>query len=716
MIPEQRSKYVPHIDGLRALAVLSVIVYHLNEHWLPGGFSGVDIFFVISGFVVSASVAEIRTTTLPGFFGYFYARRILRIVPALVVCLVATHILTMLFVPWAWLSNANDRTGLYAFFGLSNFVLAYAGNDYFSPLSDFNPYTHTWSLGVEEQFYLVFPPLFVAWIAGGRWRRGAIVLFSLGLVASLVCAGWLARADKDLAFYSIFSRFWELAAGVLLYQVFAISGHSFSEKGRRATLVSRAGAFVSVLLIVAGFIVSKPYSYPFPGALLPVLGTLGLLASLQGREPRGIVMRGLSHPAVAFIGRISYSLYLWHWVVFVLFRWTIGLESVAARTIAVALTFALSVASYYFIELPPRRAPMLRRAPRFAVVVAGIVFVAGAAWASTRIKNYSTMLSLSTVTRHFDDWYPTHIRPVAEPNCTPKARSESLEISMVSVWTADACVRPREAMPRVFAIGDSHAVSYTGMLLQFVVETGADVRLYANAGCPFLSLQRSREAGKCPGALKVALADILARARPGDILFLPSLRLQRLSDQNARLNEEAAWQSMLGAPAVAGRKAAVAQAIEALQPFVKKGMRIVFDAPKPVLRAPPFRCSDWFNENNPICVGGLSMRRSELERYRAPVMAAFQEIARSVPGVSVWDAFPLLCPAEICEASMDGHPLYYDGDHISGYANRLLLPYFIKEVELIASAPSPRATDSTPAGKRGFDPPAEDVFEDRFEH
>ena len=116
--PEHRSTYVPHIDGLRALAVLSVIVYHLNERWLPGGFSGVDIFFVISGFVVSASVAEIKKTSPLGFFGYFYARRILRIVPALVVCLVVTHIATMLFVPWAWLSHANERTGFFAFFRL----------------------------------------------------------------------------------------------------------------------------------------------------------------------------------------------------------------------------------------------------------------------------------------------------------------------------------------------------------------------------------------------------------------------------------------------------------------------------------------------------------------------------------------------------------------------------------------------------------------------
>ena len=122
--PVTRSTYVPHIDGLRAVAVLSVIVYHLNQHWLPGGLSGVDIFFVISGFVVSASLADFRKSTPQAFFAHFYARRMLRILPALVTCLLVTHVFAMLFIPWAWLSDANQRTGLYAFFGLSNFFLA----------------------------------------------------------------------------------------------------------------------------------------------------------------------------------------------------------------------------------------------------------------------------------------------------------------------------------------------------------------------------------------------------------------------------------------------------------------------------------------------------------------------------------------------------------------------------------------------------------------
>ena len=268
--PVNRSTYVPHIDGLRAVAVLAVIVYHLNEHWLPGGLCGVDIFFVISGFVVSASLAEFKKSTASAFFAYFYARRMLRILPALLVCLLVTHVFAMWFIPYAWLSDANQQTGLYAFFGLSNYILADTHFSYFAPRTEFNPYTHTWSLGVEEQFYLIFPPLFAAWIAGGRGRAFSSAVFALGLVASLICAIWLSRTNPDFAFYMLYGRFWELSAGVLLYQLFVFSGHAFSEANRPATVLSQAGAIASAALVAAGLALAEPQSLPFPGALMPV--------------------------------------------------------------------------------------------------------------------------------------------------------------------------------------------------------------------------------------------------------------------------------------------------------------------------------------------------------------------------------------------------------------------------------------------------------------
>lgn len=145
--------YIPAIDGIRAIAVLAVMVYHLNASWLPGGFAGVDVFFVISGYVVARSLAGRTNEPFGRFLLGFYSRRIRRIVPALLVCLLATTMLTILFIPESWLSSTTSQVGLYAFFGLSNFALVWFQDDYFSPRAEFNPFVHTWSLGVEEQFY-----------------------------------------------------------------------------------------------------------------------------------------------------------------------------------------------------------------------------------------------------------------------------------------------------------------------------------------------------------------------------------------------------------------------------------------------------------------------------------------------------------------------------------------------------------------------------------
>ena len=674
--PVARSTYVPHIDGLRAVAVLSVIVYHLNARWLPGGLSGVDIFFVISGFVVSASLADFRKSTPHAFFAYFYARRMLRILPALVTCLLVTHVFAMLFIPLAWLSDANQRTGLYAFFGLSNFFLARNHSDYFDPRAEFNPYVHTWSLGVEEQFYLVFPPLFAAWIAGAHWRRFSALLFGLGLIVSLALAAWLARTNPELSFYMLYTRFWELAGGVLLYQLLGFTGHAFSETHRPVTAFSQGGSIVSLLLVVAGFALTSPRSYPFPGALLPVLGTLGLLFFLHGREPRDIVMRVLRIPAVVFIGQISYSLYLWHWPVFVLFRWTIGIESISQRIIATALTFALATASYYFIERPPRRMLRLRALPRWVVITGGATLIGASAAIAIQINARTPQWSLTHVGREATDWYAGREEDIGKRNCSLLARSEAVGGSIVRIWSGADCAGSTSSMPRLFVIGDSHAQAYSTMLMMFAMDTGAEVYNYAYGGCPFISLQLARE-DYCKSYSTAAVADMLQRIRKNDILFMPSLRLNRLTDQNSQTDETVAWQNMFSPAAAAMRKRAVDEAVTALAPFAARGVRIVFEAPKPILRVPPFRCVDWFNKDNPVCSPGLTMQRSELERYRKPVMDAFAEIAKRVNGVSVWDPFPLLCPDEICAATTrDGHPLIYDGDHPTGYANRMLAPHF----------------------------------------
>ena len=689
LLAAERHAYAPYIDGLRALAVLSVIVYHLHPQWLPGGLAGVDVFFVISGFVVSASVGALRAVSLKQFVLYFYARRVQRIAPALIVCLLVTSLASVLFIPSAWLSDTNSKTGLFAFFGLSNLVLAKTGNDYFSPRVEFNPYMHTWSLGVEEQFYLIFPLLFFMWVSKVPRSKLTVGLFGVGFVASLACAKWLSISHETLAFYLIFSRFWELAAGVLLYQVLSLCGRPFGVAERGATWLASGGALLALALLAASLAFGTPNSFPFPGALAPVAGTLGLLGFLHGRRTEGLLHRVLASRGVVFIGRISYSLYLWHWPVIVLLRWTTGVDEARWRILAAVLTFALATASYYFIENPVRRAPRLRLMPRAALVAGGFGTIVLGAALSFGIYQQQPRLSLSVVSHQADDWYPYGSLNERYAGCSEKWDTRKLDDGPVWAYSRVGCqVAPRYA-GRLYVIGDSHAMAYSLMFRELALQTGVEVLAYNNGGCAFIGFLAvdSADVKRCKAYDDDAYAEILDKVRAGDVVFMPSLRLPRFSDQFARFDEHAAHDAMFSSAALANRRVQEQEAIRLLRALSDKGVKIVLEAPEPVFRMPAFRCADWFNRDNPICESGNRVRRADVEAYRTPVLESYARITQAVPAVSVWDPLPILCPEDVCSTHAGKVPLFFDGDHISGYANRLLAPNFQQFIANLMSPP-----------------------------
>ncbi len=687
---ENKVLYAPYIDGLRAIAVLAVILYHLNPHWLPGGFAGVDVFFVISGFVVAGSVGALERIGLPRFFLYFYSRRLVRITPALLVCLLATTTALAVLVPEAWLSHANQETGLYAFFGLSNFLLA-QGTGYFSPITEFNAFTHTWSLAVEEQFYLVFPFLFFAWIYKQRWI--SVTLFSMGLVASFVCAIWLAHDNETKAFYLTWGRFWELAIGVLLFQFMAIRGHSFAKESQPRREFAIAGN-IAVIALLVGLIKAAPERAPFPTCILPVVATAALLGFLHGRKD-GLATFLLTRPAVRFIGKISYSLYLWHWPVFVIFRWTVGLEKAPQIIAAVLIVAILSVGSYYLVERPPRR--MVRKANRLAIVVAGIALIASGYVVATAINSRQPRLSISTVTRNASDWYPVGdaVDP-AHPGCVIETTMTPLNTGFFETFTRKNCREPVNG-PRVFAIGDSHALGYEALYRGYAMETGAAVTLYNNGGCPFVSLQPEREADpNCRSNAEAAVADMLGKIRAGDIVFLPSLRLPRFVDQWISFTDQEMKNKIVGPDAVAARQRAVSEGEIVIRRFTGTGARVVFEAPKPIFKSPTFRCAERYNRTNPICKRGPEVDRAETMELREPVIKGLLQIASSNANISVWDPFPVLCPpAPNCSEYRDGKPLFFDGDHLSGFGNKLLVPSFVQFMEQQGSP----GDENRPTGK-----------------
>ena len=685
--------WYPHVDGLRAIAVLAVIAYHLEPAWVPGGFTGVDVFFVISGYVVSASLAGAGGKSLPSFALDFYVRRLRRIAPALVACLLATGVASALFVPHSWLSQTSERTGLMAFIGLSNFVLAASEGDYFSPRTEFNPYAHTWSLGVEEQFYLSFPLLFWGWTRARRGRTASATLIGVAGIASLACAAtWASTEAQTAAFYLLPSRFWQLAAGVLLYQWLVRERGSLDSAGHvRASDARATGGWsaASLLLLLAGLVLARPGRTPWPDGVLPVLGTLGVLAALHGSgaggRDGGWSSRWLSSRPMASIGRVSYSLYLWHWPVFVLFRWTVGLGDWPQQVSALAATSVLAVASYRLVERPLRYARRQRHLPRPLFIALGFGAVLVSGWGFHQIDKRHAALSLSVVTRDAEDWYPAPRRESAVEDCAVHFESTRQGPRVRWRWRRGACSHSPAGSRRVFVVGDSHALAYAVLLSDHARRTGDEVRLWHRTGCAFVGLLRAPadEPAECAAATTAWVAELERETRAGDVLFLPSLRLPRLSEQW----DGSAGVAVRAAPLDAAARADVERAaIALLAPLAARGVHIVFEAPKPVLRAPAYRCVDWFNRSNPACAGGLAIERDEIEAMRLPVLESFARIGAALDTVSVWDPLPTLCPASRCRAESGSRPLFFDGDHLSGYANRLLAPEFAAHLAARAAA------------------------------
>jgi len=331
--------YRPEIDGLRAIAVIAVIINHFNRELLPGGHLGVDIFFVISGYVITASLGRQNSSTFSEFIASFYARRIKRLLPALLVSGLVSALLICLINPKP---DLDIKTGISSLFGAANLWLYGQSTNYFDKPAELNIFTQTWSLGVEEQFYFVFPLL--VWLSGfsrsmKNGRRNLAVATSILLIASLLLYAYLSRTNQSAAFYLMPSRFWELSAGCL--SLLAITQWpQLKEKLRWIPPVLAVGLIIFILNLV----VKTKES----------IGIVALTSLLLVRlQPSDWTYRILCTSVMQWMGKISYSLYLWHWIILVFSRWTIGIHAWTIP-IQVGLILATATLSHHFVEKPFR--------------------------------------------------------------------------------------------------------------------------------------------------------------------------------------------------------------------------------------------------------------------------------------------------------------------------------------------------------------------------
>ena len=650
--------YRPEIDGLRAIAVLAVIAFHFNAHLLPSGFLGVDVFFVISGFVITASLARHQQPGWRPFLLGFYARRVKRLMPLLILCVLVTMVVGALVIsPRSDEFEATWRTGIAALFGMGNITLQAQQSDYFAPASALNPFTHTWSLGVEEQCYLFFPILVFATglsrQSPGAGRRLGLPLALLSL-ASLI--GWFVLNSRDpgWAYYFFPVRFWELAAGALAFLVW---------RTRRALpqgeldVALGAAALVGLLLL--------PRSLATVATLAVVLVTALLLDRLTpGQGTQKLLMA----PPLRYLGLISYALYLWHWSVLSLSAWTVGIE---ARTVPfqLALILLLAVVSHHALEKPLRAA---RWGTPLLTLVGGLMALGASALVlvllGRPLRGHLFSGVDPGVARHWE--YEVRIAgtSVTGDHCHSGPGMVLGDVSRMM----ERCTTPRRPgdQRRLFVLGDSHALALVPLEERLHRELPLQITHLSRGGCPFPPSASNHESTGCWDFAQQVMAATLAAVRPGDLVLIHNYYRSHFGagDDTRSMQIDARGHHVMAA---AAKVAYFEQALDQLASRLAQrgvGLVIVADAPRFLaLRLDPNLCvKQWFRPSLPKACGQTLTQ--SLASHRADNALINQKIAAVAArhhNVQILDPTDALCPDGRC-ASHDrkGTLLYRDRDHL----------------------------------------------------
>ena len=461
--PDQIATYRPDIDGLRAVAVLGVVAFHAAPTLLPGGYVGVDVFFVISGFLITGILirdCEARRFSLTRF----YSRRIRRILPALVTVLLTFTVVACVVLPPADLDFYARTLVSAALFVANQFFLNHTGYFHVDALE--SPLLHLWSLSIEEQFYLFWPPA-VFLLYRSRLRRWAPLLITLALLTSLALAQrWVWMGNGAGAFYMLRARGWELLLGAMLATGAVPLLHR--RRDREAAAVMGLAAILCSMLLFN-------QDTPFPGlaAAAPCLGAAALIHA--NRAEVTTVGRWLSSPRMVLIGLISYPLYLWHWPLLVMPRLALGRAlSPAEVGMYVVLAFALAWVSWRLIERPLQRFRTGDKEGRFVLVagVSTLAVVAGAAFAIVAGHGFPQRAS------------PEVLRAEAARDSINPMNALCHVGSGDTPPSAAPCTTPGAGEARIMLWGDSHAAHIMPGLASAAGGRHVSVRQLTKSSCP----------------------------------------------------------------------------------------------------------------------------------------------------------------------------------------------------------------------------------------
>ncbi|PCJ70531.1 MAG: acyltransferase [Rhodobiaceae bacterium] len=486
--------YRPEIDGLRALAVLPVILFHAGFDVFSGGFVGVDVFFVISGYLITGLIYR---DIVGGTFSivHFYERRIRRILPALFfVCVV-----TLPFA-WAWMlpeelesfSQSLVAVNLYA----SN-VLFWRETNYFAEANELKPLLHTWSLAVEEQFYVLFPLLLLML---RKTERGLItaILFC-AVIASLFLSEWMSRTHPAASFYLLPTRAWELGVGALL---------AITLPRRDCSIFLRQGLSSLGLILILAPVFIYDASVPFPGvsALVPVLGAALIISYANGDT---LVGAGLRLKPVVGLGLVSYSAYLWHQPLFAFARIR-SLDDLSNSELLIlsGMSIVLAYLSWRFVEQPFRKRNVFsRKAIFFFAAVFSIVLI-GVGSLTIRSDGFPRRLPAAAAVL------------IEQPTFSTDSWKQCFASDRKYIEPDNACISD-SSLPRTAAIwGDSHAMALSDALASSLAEDSISLKYFSYAGCaPALGYRRNDMIDECP-RFNNAVFDTLSTDREIEVIVL----------------------------------------------------------------------------------------------------------------------------------------------------------------------------------------------------
>lgn len=660
--------YRPEIDGLRAIAVVSVIVSHAGEpfsHLVRGGFLGVDVFFVLSGFLITGILARdmiAGSFTLSGF----YERRVRRILPALVVVTLASLAAAWILMTPSQMKDFSQSivaTGIF-----SSNIYFWLTSDYFSPDSGVLPMIHTWSLAVEEQFYLVFPLVFVL-----LWRRGLVLpVLVAALLVGLAVAEIMAQSAPKAAFYLLPARAWELLAGGIAGYLAVRHGLPDGESGPafwRYLGRNRNALAWGGLVVLGVSLVFFPHGLPVPGLALvpPVAGTVILLLCAR---PGGRVHRGLTRPVLVGVGLVSYSAYLWHQPVFAFARLAqVDPPSPVQMAGLCFLVLGLAWASWRLVEQPFRG-----RAVPFGPVAWGL----GGATAAMVLVGLAGHLTGGLGKWRFD---PPVLEALNSASASPmrdRCHSKQPEVACAYFGGGDVSW---------VVFGDSHGVELAYALARMMEPLGESVLHLTKSGCP-PALGYVSDMPGCNDWTEAAVTmletsgartPILVVYRHGAYLYgdnegmypaLPNGPKAIASGTGAAEKRALYWQ---GFERMVARLRAAGHPVVLLQPVPE----IARDVGFLVRRDARVRGGDGTGRT------GLHLPAVPLGYYEArsgEVRRRLAEFAAGDAGIRLLDPAEVFCDVASCYAMLGDASLYFDDDHPSVAGAAAILRMLPQEV------------------------------------